>query len=233
MNQELFRPFGENFSARAEDFQTSESYRWVRLGTWLLMFGYVLILPLIVSTAIIDALELEIESLFADSIFRWFLLGAVLSVFAGVLLIVTGYILLRFSPAENERQAANKFLIAYGITFVIWVPSMFFDLNQLYFVQRIAAAYGTFYLLAYFQVLAANRDNAKLIWWSNFSNVLFLVVIFGGIGARVLAKMQQVPEIVWLVIFGIAFVVMSFAWITTLWHALQATRPAAKDFEPK
>ena len=200
------------------------------------MFGYVLILPFIASV-LVTLLQRQDEpiklSFVDDPAYHWFLLAAAILVFVASILIATGFVLLRFSPADDEQKAANKFLIAYGIAVasaVVWIA---FDINQLNFVRRIAVAYGTFYLLGYFQVLAANRDNSKLIWWSNFTNGFFVVLILGAILGAVLVGMKVIPTIASLSIFGVAAGVMYFAWMKTLWHALQATRPVAKDFEPQ
>jgi len=57
MNQDLYRPFGDHFSAKADDFKASESYRWVRLGIRLLMIGYVLLLPAVAAIAFLVAQE--------------------------------------------------------------------------------------------------------------------------------------------------------------------------------
>ena len=233
MNQELYRPFGEKFSAKAEDFQASESYRWVRLGIWLLMIGYVLLLPLIAGTAFTLSKLRGLKPLIDDPNYHGAIIAIALATVAAMTMTVVGCVLLRFSPEEDERAAANKYLIAYGIAFALSALAFFSGVDQLKLVRRIATAYGSFYVLAYFQVLAANRDNWRLIWWSNFTNSFFVVLIFGSIGAGVLMQMQVIPTIVSFALIGGGLAVMYFAWMKTLWHALEATRPVAKDFEPK
>jgi hypothetical protein len=107
MKEDLFRPFGENFSATAKNFEMSESYRWVRLGVGLLITGYALLVPLLIYWLFFS------EN--AKGVPDFILLAALVTIFAALSLIVTGSILLRFAPHQDEKTAANKYLIAYGI----------------------------------------------------------------------------------------------------------------------
>ena len=229
MNQDLYRPFGDHFSAKADDFKASESYRWVRLGIRLLMIGYVLLLPAVAATAFFVAEEkgLQVPDLPPQYWIAPLIAGAL-----AVILILIGCVLLRFAPEEDERAAAGRYLWAYGIAIAATAGSSLLGLHQLGIVRRLATAYGSYYLLAYFSVLAENRDNPSLTWWANYINRFFVTLILVSVGMGVLAGMQVVPLIVPVVTLVVMLAVMYAAWMKTLWHALQATRPISKDFEP-
>ena len=229
MNQDLYRPFGDHFSAKADDFKASESYRWVRLGIRLLMIGYVLLLPAVAAIAFFVAQEkgLQVPDLPPQYFIAPLIAGAL-----AVILILIGCVLLRFAPEEDERAAADRYLWAYGIAIAATAGSSLLGLQPLELVRRIATAYGSYYLLAYFPVLAENRDNPSLTWWANFTNRFFVILIFGAIGMGVLAGMKVIPLMVSVGTLVVMFAVMYVAWMKTLWHALQATRPISKDFEP-
>ena len=174
MNQDLYRPFGDNFSAKAENFRASESYHWVRLGIRLLMIGYVLLFPTVATIAVLVAQKqgLQVPDLPPEYWTASFILAAL-----AVTLILTGCLLLRLAPEEDERAAASRYLWAYAIAIAATVGSLLLGLHQIDIVRRIATAYGSYYLLAYFPVLAENRDNPSLTWWANFTNRFFLILI--------------------------------------------------------
>lgn len=228
MNQDSFRPFGDHFSATAEDFKASESYRWVRWSIWLLMFGYVLLLPLIAGFVYSICDQEMIQRLPTAYLLAFLSAGSLV-----LTVIILGSVLLIRSPAEDERAAAKRFLVAYIIAIVSGVLSIGFGFGQLDIVRRIATAYGSFYFVAYFPVLAANRDNESLTWWSNFTNRFLVILVVVGIGLGILAGMKVIPTHVSIAVFSVAAAVLYVAWMKTLWHGLEATRPVAKDFEPK
>lgn len=232
MNQDLYRPFGDNFSARADDFKASESYRWVRLGIWLMLISYVLMVPFI---AYLAHVLMQDRGWLPEVPPEALLMYVIVTFGSGALalvLLVTGALLLRLSPEGDEKAAANRYLWAYGIAIAAAVGGYVLGIHQLDIVRRIAAAYGSYYLLAYFPVLASNRDNSSLTWWADFTNRFLVILIIAAVGMGILAGMKLIPVMATVVILSTLLVVMFFAWIKTLWHALQATRPVAKDFEP-
>ena len=201
----------------------SESYRWVRLGVGLLITGYALLVPLLIYWLFFS------EN--AKGVPDFILLAALVTIFAALSLIVTGSILLRFAPHQDEKTAANKYLIAYGIAIGCAALSYWVGLAQLDLVRRIAAAYGSFYLVGFFPILAENRDNPALTYWANLTNQMFVVLIVAAIGGGLLAGFGVLPIFVLMIAMGIAASLFFIAWMQTLWQAFRATQPIQRDFE--
>lgn len=201
----------------------SESYRGVRLGVGLLIIGYALFVPLMVCWLFLFDAAKDIPGIVS--------LTASLTMFTALALIVVGSILLRFAPQQNERTAANKYLIAYAIAIGCACLSYWLGLNQLDLVRRIAAAYGSFYLVGFFPILAENRDNPSLTFWSNLTNSLFVVLFIGAIAGGLLAGMGVLPAFVPLAVVGTVATLFFIAWMQTLWQAFRATQPIQRDFQ--
>ena len=142
---------------------------------------------------------------------------------SGVLAI--GALFLLGTPKANEREKIKKFLMCYVIVFAIFAISKFVDLGNLARpIRNIASAYGTFYLIAFFQVLAENRGSFKLRRIVAILNRSFVILIVGTIACVILTAVLKLPG--WISITFVLFVGLGFYinWMRTLWTAMAVTQ---------
>lgn len=214
MNDYL-RKFDDSLPSTQADFHVSESYRWVRIGMYCLMAGYLVLLPGLVVTVLQTALFAKPETLV--------LLLGVASIFLGAGLIALGGVFLLKSPQQNERETIQKFFIAYGIAIGCVILSRVFDIGGLGIVKNISQAYGTYFLINFFEVLAANRQNETLQRSSSLLNRWYIFGLMGLFAISLVGGMLGIPLAIILIalaVFGVAFYVL---WIRTLWLAIKST----------
>jgi len=205
------------------DFQVTESYRWVRIGLFCLLAGYIVFAPGIVLTLAYSALNAN-----GQPNILILLLGAAFGLLGIVMIGIGGLFLLK-SPQENERAAIRKVFIAYGIAIGCVIAIRLFDLGGLEIGKRIAQAYGTWFLINYFEVLAANRENELLQRSSNLLNRLYIIGILAILAMSFVGAALGVPlgfAMAIVAIFGVAFYAL---WLRTIWLAIKATRFIPSD----
>ena len=251
MNQESFDPLRENHPSEADDYPTINPYRWVRFGIILLLLAFVLLLPLIAVIGFFANFSIVIPELTqlpnsqrhhyakqttTGTVFAMIFMSAGIMGLLATLLAAVGCILLRFSPVVNERNTASQFLFAYAIAVVGIVTAMLIGRNSPHQEQTlmvvmgwssiIAVVFGSYLLLNFFKVLAANRFDRELIWWSKFVGKFALLAAAVAIGRVVMSTTEvEYASEAFVVIASAITPVFWFACTRTLWLALRATRP--------
>jgi len=150
------------------------------------------------------------------------LLGVVL-MFLGAGLVGLGCLLLLKSPQENERKVVRKILIAYGVAIGCLIAFRVFGFGGLDIIKRIAQAYGMYYLINFFEVLASNRQNEHLQQSSNLLNRLYIFGLVGLFAFSLLGAMLGIP-LTWVLVAVAVFGVLFYGlWIRTLLLAIKST----------
>ncbi len=214
-----YAAFGKEFSVTSADFAESDSYRWVRNGIYLLIIAYALLFPLSIVLPMVTKELIPVD--LAPTIMA-LVIGAMI---VGLLLLVAGSLLLLSTPKQNEKKKIKWFFLCYGIvivSFFVWKLGIGGNAPRL--IQKIAQAYGVYFLIAYFEVLAINQGSEKLyktVRSVNFSFILMLVMLFGASFIVGVFKLPQPVFLIALIAVG-AFFVLS--WMRTLWLAAAVTR---------
>lgn len=218
-NDDRYTPFGEDFSVTSADFAESDSYRWVRNGIYLLIIAYALLIPLSVALPMVAS---EIVPIELSPAIMALVIGVMI---VGLLLLVAGSLLLLSTPKQNEKKKIKSFFLCYGIvivSFVVWKLGIGGNAPRL--IQKIAQAYGVYYLIAYFEVLAINQGSEKLyktVRRVNFSFILMIVMLFGAAFITGVFKLPPLVFLTALIVVGVFFVL---SWMRTLWLAAAVTR---------
>ena len=212
--EQIYQPFGDDLSNSQKHFAESDSYRFVRSGVYLMLAGYVLVIPS-VAFSVYTAKNINLSAIG---------IGLFLAaLFVGFGMLVIGSLLLLASPKQNEKQMARKFLLSQGLAIAIVVSQRLFQAPAiLEIVQRIASAYGTYFMINYFQILANNRGSQKLLNIVQRLNYVFLALIGLAFGAVLLAGALGKQVLIWL--FLIAGVYFLLVWLHTLWVAISVTK---------
>lgn len=220
---DLYQNFDEDIPSTQADFQVAESYRWVRTGLHFLLAAYLIFVPGIVFLILCRTAFAN-----ADGVLIM-LLASTMALLVGMALLIIGGVLLRFAPRQNERNEINKFLISYAISFGCLFVSWFVKFQGLDIAKNIAQAYGTFYLIQFFTVLAINRHNAALERLSLLIHKWYVIGILALLAFSFVGKalgIFAVVALLGLAIFAVVFYVM---WLRTLWLAIKSTHFISSD----
>lgn len=220
---DYFRRFDDELPSTQADLQVTESYRGVRVGLYFMIIGYLLCIPalaiLIFCSQRLDENDINLALLLTG-------LAAIVTCFS---LIMIGGFFLRNSPQEDERRLANKFLIAMGISIGCTILKWSLGLQILDVVKNIAQAYGTYFLINFFQALAINRKNEALTQTSNLLNTCYAIGIFAILGLMFFGKFLGNAAIIAVIALVLFLALFYFLWIRTLWLAIKATRFISED----
>ena len=205
------------------DFQVAESYRWVRTGLYFLLTAYVIFVPGIVFLVLCRSVFADTEGVVL------MLLASTIALLVGMTLLIVGGLLLRTAPCQNEKNEANKFLIAFAIAFGCSFVSWVVELPVLDVIKQIARAYGTYFLIQFFEVLGRNRQNESLERLSSFLNQFYIVGILFLLGFSFFGKALGALFGIAALAFIVFVVVFYVLWMRMLWLAIKSTHFISSD----
>ena len=214
-SDETYQPFGDNPLDYGHRSAESDSYRYVRIGVYLMLAGYSLLIPSVIFTIFAGRGAVPPAPI---------LIGVALAaLFVGMGMLAIGCLFLLAAPKANEKQIATRFIVAQGIAVAITIAQRFIPAaDALEIVQRLASAYGTYYLINFFQVLAQNRGSLKLLNIAQRLNYGFVALIILSIAAVFFGAAFGVKLVLGLM--TIAFGIFLLLWFQTLWVAISVTK---------